>query len=238
MRYIFILVLSLSLSTAQYGQFKKLLDKAKGDVRVMSGDNTADGLKAALNLGIESAVSTLAVKNGFLGSQYKVLIPQDAQNIINVVKKLPGFQDTETKLIAKMNEAAEVAVKKATPIFVETINGMTLNDAKAILFGQPDAATKYLESNARESLYKSFLPVITSSLNEVNATAYWKSIVDAYNKVPFQKKANPNLDDHVTNKALDGLFSLIKTKEEAIRFNESQRTTLLLQEVFGKLANK
>ena len=124
---------------------------------------------------MESAVSQLSVEKGFLESPYKILIPEDAQKIINVVKKLPGFEDTETKLINKMNEAAEIAVKKATPIFVDAIKGMSIKDATAILFGNKDAATRYLESTSRAALYAAFLPVIQSSLDQVNARTYWEN---------------------------------------------------------------
>ena len=110
---------------------------------------------------------------------------------------------------------------------------MSFQDAKAILSGQENAATTYLESTSRKPLYNEFLPVIQSSLDEVNARTYWKSVVNAYNSIPFVKKMNPELDDHVNNKALDGLFSLIAIKEKGIRTDVNQRTSDLLKKVFG-----
>ncbi len=233
---LFILTIGISPS---FGQFGKILDKAKADVKKVANtgkeDNTSLGLKEALNKGVETAVNQLSIDKGYLDSPYKILIPEDAQKVINIVKKVPGFEDVETKLVDKMNKAAEIAVKKATPIFVDAIKNMSISDASNILFGNKDAATRYLESSARQSLYTAFLPVIQSSLDEVNARTYWKTVVDAYNKVPFQKKMNPELDAHVNNKGLDGLFSLIQKKEEGIRTDIDQRTSPLLKEVFGKL---
>ena len=81
------------------------------------------------------------------------------------------------------------------------------------------------------------MPVIQSSLDEVNARSYWKSVVNEYNKVPFIKKLNPELDDHVNNKALDGMFGLIEVKEEKIRKDVDERTSPLLKDVFGQLDN-
>jgi hypothetical protein len=78
------------------------------------------------------------------------------------------------------------------------------------------------------------LPVIQSALDEVNAREYWRTVINAYNNIPFVKQANPELDNHVNNKALDGLFSLIQVKEEKIRTDQSQRTTDLLKRVFSK----
>ena len=111
---------------------------------------------------------------------------------------------------------------------------MTINDAMNILMGDKTAATQYLESSTRQSLYGEFMPVIQSSLDEVNARSYWKSVVEAYNKIPFTKKMNPELDDHVNHKALDGMFGLIEKKEEGIRGDVSQRSSPLLKDVFAK----
>lgn len=86
-----------------------------------------------------------------------------------------------------MNKAAEIAAKKATPIFVNAI-AVSFNDAKSILTGPENAATTYLSSTSRAPLYNEFLPIIQSSLDEVNARSYWKTVVDAYNKLPFVKK--------------------------------------------------
>ena len=238
-----ILVTSLSYSTSQ-AQFGKLLDKAKESAsslkKIGSGEDGLDisgGLKEALENGVSEAVTSLSSTDGYLESPYKILVPEDAQKVINTVKKVPGFQDVDKKLIAKMNEAAEVAAKKATPIFVDAITSMSITDAKDILFGNDDAATRYLEKSSREALYGAFMPVIQDALSQVGATKYWNSVVTKYNKLPLTKDVNPNLDDHVNNKALDGMFGLIKVKEDGIRKDVSQRTSPLLKDVFGKLDN-
>lgn len=234
MRFILSFLL-FTFSITSNAQFGKLLDKAKAEITGTKDDQTGLGLKEALNNGISSAVDQLSSPKGYLESQYKILIPEEAQKVINVVKKVPGFHDVEDNLVQKMNQAAEIAAKKATPIFVNAIKAMTFKDAANILFGEKDAATRYLERNTRLNLYNEFLPIIQASLDEVNARTYWKSVVDAYNSIPFQKKLNPNLDDHVNNKALDGLFGLIQVKESGIRTDVGQRTSPLLREVFGKL---
>lgn len=237
MRVVVILTFLMTLtSIAAYGQLKDLLNKAKADVSTISGENKEIGLglKEALNNGIETAVNQLSVDKGYLESPYKILIPSDAQKVIDKVKMVPGFQDVETKLVQQMNKAAEIAAKKATPIFVNAIKNMTIQDAKKILTGSENAATVYLETGTRPALYAEFLPIIQASLDEVNARTYWKSVVDAYNKIPLVKKMNPNIDDHVNNKALDGLFGLIAVKEKGIRTDANQRTSDLLKKVFGK----
>ncbi len=235
-KYLFIILTVFSVTTSSSAQFGKILDKAKKVVKgenPLSKDEVADGLKEALDQGIEQAVDKLSAEDGYLKSKYKVEIPSEAEKVISKVKRVPGFENVERDLILKMNRAAESAAKKATPIFVDAVKSITFDDAMDILGGEEDAATMYLKDKSYQKLYDAFMPVIQSALDEVNAREYWSSVVSAYNKLPFVKKVNPELDDHVNSKALVGMFSLIAKKEEGIRSNVDQRNTELLKKVFG-----
>lgn len=243
MKNILLSLIALVLfSVPSNAQFGKLLDKAKDSATALKKSTSttdqldiAGGLKEALEKGTEEAVSSLSATDGYLKSAYKIEVPYNAQKIIKKLSMVPGFQDVESTLVSKMNEAAEIAAKKASPIFIKAIKNISFKDAKKILFGEDNAATQYLSANAKAQLYDEFLPIIQSSLDEVNARTYWKSAVDAYNKIPLTQDMNPELDDHVNNKALDGLISLIAKKELGIRHDINQRTSPLLLDVFGQL---
>lgn len=237
-----LVTLSYSSATAQLGGLLKKAKESASSLKDLgasdSGLDISGGLKEALEVGVGEAVTSLSATNGYLDSPYKILVPEEAAKVIKKVKMIPGFKDVDKKLIAKMNEAAELAAKKATPIFVDAIKSMSITDAKNILFGEPDAATSYLQSGSHAALYKAFMPVINAALNEVGATKYWSSVVGKYNKLPLTKDMNPDLADHVNNSALDGLFSLIEKKEKGIRNDLGQRTSPLLKDVFGQLDKK
>jgi len=249
MKHLLLFVLfSVMIAPSANAQFGKLLDKAKNSEVVKKandviGGETSDkldisgGLKEALEKGVGEAVTSLSATNGYLDSPYKILLPEEAQKVVDKLKMVPGFGDVEKKLINKMNAAAEIAAKKATPIFVDAITSMSFTDAKNILFGEDDAATSYLQKSSRQKLYTAFLPTIQDALDEVKARSYWKTIVTKYNSLPLTKDVNPELDDHVNNTALDGMFSLIEVKEEGIRKDVGQRSSPLLQDVFGQLDN-
>ena len=235
-KYIFILFAMTSVATVGNAQFGNILNKAKKVVKgenPLSKDEVANGLKEALDQGIDEAVDKLSAEDGYLKSQYKVEIPAEAKKIVSKVKMVPGFENVEKDLILKMNRAAESAAKKATPIFVDAVKAITFDDAMNILTGENDAATIYLKDKSYDNLYAAFMPVIQSALDEVNAREYWRSVVKAYNSLPFVKDVNPELDDHVNTKALVGMFSLIAVKEEGIREDVGQRNTDLLKKVFG-----
>ena len=230
----FILLFAVNTSTAQFGNILKKAENVLKGEPVISKDEVADGLKEALDQGIAQAVDKLSAEDGYLQSEYKIEIPSEATKVISKVKMVPGFENIEKDLIEKMNRAAESAAKKATPIFIDAVKQISFDDALNILSGEDDAATDYLKDKSYKKLYDAFMPVIISALDEVNAREYWKNAVTAHNKLPFVKDVNPELDDHVNNKALIGMFSLIAKKEEGIRNNVDQRNTDLLKKVFNK----
>lgn len=192
------------------------------------------GLKQALEFGITEGSNVLSKRDGYFKSAYKILLPEEARVVTDRLKVIPGFSNLEEIILEKLNRAAEDAAKSAAPIFVDAIKQMTFDDAIGILMGPDDAATKYLNAKTFDPLYQEFRPVIMTSLNKFNAIQYWADAINAYNKIPFVEKVNPNLDEYVTEKALEGLFAMVAKKELGIRNDISERTTDLLKKVFAK----
>jgi len=232
-----LLLLSAFFTVSVQAQgFKGMLKKAKSTITEggLSQEDAGNGLKQALDLGVDEAVGFLSAEDGYYKSPYKILLPKEAQAITKKLKVVPGFQDVEANLVEKVNRAAEDAATKAKPIFVSAIKQMSFKDAMNILMGNKDSATRYLEKATYDQLYTAFKPVIIESLEKVNASSYWNSAVIQYNKIPFAKKTNPDLEDHVTRQALSGMFGLVEKKEEGIRGDKSLRTNDLLQKVFAQ----
>lgn len=200
----------------------------------LTNADVANGLKQALSIGAEDSSSTLSNLNGYYQSPYKILLPQEARTVIDKLKFIPGFSNLEEEVVKKLNRGAEDAAKKAAPIFLNAIKQMTIQDAMGILMGEKDAATQYLNRTTQQALYKEFNPVIVNSLNKFGALDLWSNAVNKYNAIPFVTKVNPDLADHVTTKALDGLFSEVAKKELGIRTDLSQRTSDILRRVFAK----
>ncbi len=223
-------------------QLGGLVNKAKNAVLGKGGDLSADeagsGLKEALNVGIDQAVSFLSAKDGYYTSPYKILMPEEAKTMAAKLKIIPGFAKFEEDLLEKMNRAAEDAASQAKPIFVNAIKQMTFKDAMNILMGEKNAATQYLQTTTTTPLTAAFLPVIQTSLDKFKAREYWASAVTAYNKIPLVKKMNPELDKYVTDKALLGMFQLVAKKELEIRENVDSRSSDLLKKVFAKQDKK
>ncbi|MCB0567403.1 MAG: DUF4197 domain-containing protein [Phaeodactylibacter sp.] len=218
-------------------QIQSTLDTLAG-AQGLTTTEVAGGLKQALEFGIGEGAQRLSQENGYFKSPYKILLPPEARKITNKLQNVPGFRAVEETILEKINRGAEDAAKKAKPIFVNAIKQMTFSDAMDILMGQDDAATQYLHRTTFDALYNEFNPVIIESLDKFNARDYWADAVNTYNSIPLVEKANPDLDDYVTQEALKGLFAMVEKKERSIRTDVSARTTDLLRKVFAKQDNK
>ena len=110
---------------------------------------------------------------------------------------------------------------------------MNIKDAINIVKGTNNAGTDYLYENTNSDLIEAFKPNIKSSLDKVDATKHWKNVMSIYNKIPFVKKINPDLELYVTEKTINGLFYILAEEEIEIRKNPQKRTTDILKKVFG-----
>jgi hypothetical protein len=231
-KYILLILLPLFTLSCDPADLQRVLDGASQ--LALSDADVANGLKEALNKGVGEAVTRLSQDGGYLQSAYKIALPAEAQTVMDKLKIIPGFENVEEEVIRRINRSAEDAATKASPIFVSAIRSLSFNDVMGILMGDNNAATQYLTNTTSNALYSEFKPSVVGSLNKFGALDYYGDAVAKYNSLPFVKPLNPDLADHVTGKALDGLYSLIAKKEMGIRTDLNQRTSDLLRRVFAK----
>lgn len=196
----------------------------------------AAGLRQALKQGIRNAVDSLGRPDGFMGNP-EVRIPMpDKLRTVEKAARAVGQGELADEFILSMNRAGEKAVPETLDILTSAAGNMTLEDARSILNGPEDAATRYFERTSREELARRIEPIVAESTERVGATARYKDLTS---------KAAPlsgitggqgllDLDSYVTGKSLDGLFLLMAREEKRIRENPAARTTELLQKVFSR----
>ncbi len=233
MKKLIFLLIPLFMISCDPADLQRAMDTINS-AGALSNLDVSNGLKEALNKGVGNSVNYLSATDGYYKSAYKILLPEEANTVISKLKFIPGFTNLEEELIKKINRGAEDAAKRAGPIFVNAIKKMTFDDAMNILMGEKNAATNYLHNNTYSNLYGEFKPEIVTSLNTVKAQDLWASAVNKYNSLPLVDDVNPDLADHVSTKALVGLFGLIEKKELGIRNNVNERSTDLLRRVFAK----
>ncbi len=201
----------------------------------ISDENTIiSALKEAISVGTGNAVKSVSVQDGYLGNEIiKINVPENFKIITDGLRKI-GFQKQVDDFVLSMNRAAEKAAPIAKSIFVDAIKEMTFDDAKNILNGSDTAATEYFKTKTNEKLYKIFKPIVSTKVNEVGATRYYKDLASKFSLLPFMKAETLDLDHHVTNEALEGLFYMIGEEEKKIRVDPKARVTELLKKVFAK----
>ena len=195
---------------------------------------TVSGLKEALEVGTNNAVKSVSKTDGYFGNKLiKILLPENIQRVCDMLGKM-GYQKQVDDFVLSMNRAAEKAAPKAVSLFVEAIKGMTFADANKILHGGDTAATKFFEDKTRGKLYTEFKPTVSTTMNQVGVTRSYKEMMGKAESLPFAQKESVDLDHYVTNKSLDGLFTMVGQEEKKIRTDPAARVTPLLKSVFGK----
>lgn len=220
------------------------LDKILTNPSSLTNEEIIAGLKNALNVGTDTSVSILNKLDGYYADQaVKILLPPEAEAIYTNINKVPGGNLLLEETVKKLNRAAEDAASEARPIFVNAITGMTITDGLGILNGDDTAATFYLKGKTFSPLTQAFQPKIETSLNkkivgDVSASSAYNDLVSAYNTASLNGLLYPEittntLSEHVTQRALDGLFKKVAEEEKAIRHDPIARVTDILKKVFG-----
>ncbi len=215
------------------GELQQVVNQLPQGSTGIGNAEIANGLREALEMGISKQVKKLTQTDGFYKNELvKILLPEELQKVDKTLRDV-GLGNLADEGLKVLNRAAEDAVGEATPIFMNAVKGIDFEDAKKILMGGDDAATRYLNQNTESALYEKFNPIIQQSFQKVGADQIWKGLIDRYNNLPLTNKVNPDLTDYVTQEALNGVYTMIAVEEKEIRTKVSARSTALLQKVFG-----
>lgn len=214
-------------------ELQQVVNQLPTGTTTLGNEEIGSGLRQALENGISKQVSRLTKTDGFFKNDLvKILLPEELRKVDKTLRDI-GLDNLADEGLKVLNRAAEDAVAEATPIFVNAVKEITFTDAKAILLGEDNAATTFLENKTTTELYDKFNPVIKSSFEKVGADKIWASLISKYNAIPLTSNVNPDLTDYVTQEALKGVFTMIAVEEKEIRTKSSSRTTELLKKVFA-----
>jgi hypothetical protein len=203
----------------------------------LSNKDAVAGLKDALVQSAGKAVDQLGAADGFLGNaKVKIPLPDSIKRVESGLRMV-GMGRQADELVVSMNRAAEMAVKEATPILVDSVKKMSVQDAKAVLTGGDDAATQYFRRTTSDQLTQRFLPIVKKMTAKVRLAEQYNSLAGQAASLGLVKQEDANIDNYVTRKALDGLFLVISEQERAIRKDPVGAATGMAQKVFKLLGN-
>jgi hypothetical protein len=208
---------------------------AQSALDALTSKDATGGLRAALSQGVDIAVAQLGTQNGFLNDP-KVAIPlppalEKGERALRMI----GMGGEADQLKATMNHAAEQAVATAKPIFKQALQRMTLADAKGILTGGEVAGTQYFRQATSAQLSAKFQPIVARETAKLRLGSVYDQYAGKAATLGLIGKQDANLNDYVTQKALDGLFSRIADEERSIRKDPMGQANSLVKKVFGAL---
>jgi hypothetical protein len=201
----------------------------------LSNTEASQGLKTALERGATAAVELLGKPDGFLGNP-KVRIP------------LPGFLADGAKFLramgrgrhvdeleVAMNRAAEAAVPLARQLLVNAVKSMTVSDAKNILTGGDTSVTTFFADRTRAPLSTRFLPAVAKATEKVGLAEKYNRVAGKAAGMGLVRQEDASIEQYVTRKALDGLYTVIGDEERKIRQDPVGTGSAILRKVFGAL---
>lgn len=236
MKYCLHIIVLISLLMFGCSEIAVLIQDSLDTPNELTTGEVVKGLKEALSVGAEHSVAAASVKDGFYGNPLIFIpFPPEAVSVKTTLEKA-GFSRIVDDFEKSLNRAAEEAVKRSLPVFKDAVTGMTITDAMNILKGPDDAATVYLRSRTEADLKTAFSPIVSAAVEKADVTGYWRPLATAYNQIiaiTGGKPVQPDLNEYVTQRSLDGLFILIAAEEREIRTNPAARITYILKRVFG-----
>ena len=201
----------------------------------LSNKDAVGGLKAALSDGSAAAIGKLGAENGFFNNaKVRIPLPESLKKVEGMMRAM-GMKRQADELELAMNRAAESAVTEAKPLLVDAVKNMSIEDAKAILTGGDNAATEYFRRKTAEPLAKKFLPIVKKSTAQVGLAEKYNAIAGKGSQLGVIDASQASIEQYVTKKALDGLYTMIADEEKALRQDPVGATSSLVRKVFGAL---
>jgi hypothetical protein len=201
----------------------------------LSNEDAARGIKGALTQGAASAVSKLGVPGGFLNNpKVRIPLPPALDEVAKGMRMLGAGKDADELELA-MNKAAEQAVPEAKLLLTNAVRTMSVADAKGILTGGDNSVTQFFRNKTAAPLAVKFLPIVKQATDRVGLAQKYNQFAGRGVKFGLIKGDAGNIEQYVTDKALDGLYLMIGEEERAIRQNPAAAASAIVSKVFGAL---
>ncbi|MFC2074153.1 DUF4197 domain-containing protein [Campylobacterota bacterium] len=257
MKYITVVLAFISLTNLNAGWLDMAENLIKEEVSPQETNSLDamqnDALKAALQQGVEYAVTSLGKKDGYFNDKKaKIHLPDNIQNMESLIRKSGGDKMVDD-LVLSMNNAATEAAPKTTKIFFSAIKKMTISDAQTILKSDENALTQYFKKHTNSDLEREIEPIIKAMMDKNKVSYYYKHVRDYYDEnseaIPYKDSLYSlgksygldsyippkDLNAYVTKKAIMGLFIKIEQEEKKIRDNPLVQKSKLIRDVFGSI---
>lgn len=173
----------------------------------LSTEDVVEGLKKALELGTDSASSSLTALNGYYEGHeefVKIPLPEEAEQVRqlitnNQLASLFNLDNQFENVVKAVNRAAETAARDAAPVFKDAITDLSISEGWDILNGtvpataglkagefDSTAATEYLKLETFDAITDVYSPYVNTALGKdlglgFSAVDAWNTLTTSYN---------------------------------------------------------
>ena len=201
----------------------------------LSGRDATAGLKAALDSGAAVAVANLGRTDGFWANpKVRIPLPDHLQRVRSALRLMGKAEEVDALELA-INRAAEQAVPQAKTLLTNAVKSMSVDDAKQILRGGDDSVTQFFKSKTAGQLSERFLPVVRRVTEKSGLAQQYNALAGQGAAFGLVKPEQATVERYVTQKALDGLYTMIAEEERKIRANPVAAGSDIIRRVFGAL---
>ena len=201
----------------------------------LSGRDATAGLKAALNSGAAAAVESLGRTDGFWANpKVRIPLPDQLQRLRSALRLIGKAEEVDALELA-VNRAAEQAVPQAKTLLTNAVKSMSVDDAKQILRGGDDSVTQFFKSKTAPQLSERFLPIVRQVTQRSGLAQQYNALAGQGAAFGLVKPEQATVERYVTQKALDGLYTMIAEEEKKIRDNPLAAGSDIIRRVFGAL---
>ncbi len=196
--------------------------------------DAAQGVRAALERGATAAVALLGRTDGFLGNdKVRIGLPSGLDRAAKLLRATGQGRQVD-ELVTAMNRAAENAVSQARPMLVGAVKSLSVEDALQIVRGSETSVTEFFSAKTREPLGRQFLPVVTQATAKLGLAERYNALAGQAAGLGLVKGEDANIQQYVTRRSLDGLFTMIGEEERKIRADPVATGSAILKKVFGR----
>lgn len=204
-------------------------------LRDLTQADASSGVRTALERGADVAVQLLGRQDGFWSNdRVRIPLPEWVAKAERGLKLIGRGKDVDDLKLG-INRAAEQAVPQARKLLSEAVRGMSIQDAKAILTGGDDSVTRFFRDKTATPLQAKFLPIVTGVTERIGLARQYNELAGRIEKSGLVqlKPEQRRVEQHVTVKALDGLYFMIAEEERKIRRDPIGTGSDILRRVFG-----
>lgn len=201
----------------------------------ISSPDVTQALRLALEQAAQAAIGQLGTPDGYLGNpQVRIPLPDRLQSASQMLRLL-GQGDALDQLVTAMNRAAEAAIPLGRDLIVQAVKTLTVQDARGILQGGETSVTDYFAGRTREPLTARLQPIVRQTTDRVGLAQQYNQVAGKAVELGLMPAAGARIEDHVTSRALQGLYSVIGDEEKKIRNDPVGTGSTLIGKVFGAL---